>query len=57
MLAVDYETAGEMMTMSKRSIARLVAEGRLRTIGKGSGRRIPVVELERFIAEELDAAA
>ena len=56
-LAVTYAEAGRMLHKSSETIGRMVRDGRLRAIGSGNGKRIPVVELEAFITRELEDQA
>ncbi len=53
-LLVNFEAASEMLATSPRSISRLVASGEVKTIGKGSGKRIPVIQLEDYIPRQLE---
>lgn len=51
-LAVTYREAGRRLSVCERTIATLVRNGRLRAVKAGRAVRIPVVELERFVAGE-----
>ncbi|MBA2625339.1 MAG: helix-turn-helix domain-containing protein [Acidimicrobiia bacterium] len=56
-LAYSYADAGKLLGKGPSTISRLVAEGRMHAIGRGSGKRIPATELDRYISEELSGAA
>jgi excisionase family DNA binding protein len=45
--------AARYLDVGHDAIYRLLGEGRLRSVKLGRRRLIPVVELERFLAEEL----
>lgn len=50
-LAVTYREAGESIGVCERVVWQLVKDGRLNAIRIGRSVRIPVAELERFVAE------
>jgi excisionase family DNA binding protein len=52
-LAVSPRVAARYLDVGHDAIYRLLGEGRLRSVKLGRRRLIPVVELERFLAEEL----
>ncbi len=52
-LAVSPREAARYLDVGHDAIYRLLGEGRLRSVKLGRRRLIPVVELERFLAEEL----
>lgn len=45
---LDYETAGRRLSLSARTVRRLVAEGRLRAVRVGRAVRIPASAIEEF---------
>ncbi|MFT5323143.1 MAG: excisionase family DNA binding protein [Planctomycetaceae bacterium] len=51
-LAIRYREAAKALDVCERTIWGLVRDGKLRNIRVGRAVRIPVAELERFIAEE-----
>ncbi|HEY7414332.1 MAG TPA: excisionase family DNA-binding protein [Ktedonobacteraceae bacterium] len=54
-LVVDPETAAEILSVHRSKLFGLLARGSIRSIKIGRSRRIPVAELEKFIAAELAA--
>jgi excisionase family DNA binding protein len=48
-LQVRIEDAARMLSMSPRSVRRLIADGKLPSVGRGRLRRIAVEDLHRFI--------
>jgi excisionase family DNA binding protein len=54
-LAVDYRGAAERLSVSDRSVRRLVAEGELPAVLVGGVKRIRVADLEQYV-EALPAA-
>jgi len=55
-----YVTIGEaaaLMRLSERSIFRLVAQGRIRAVGRGRGRRIVYASIQNFDQTESHDAA
>lgn len=55
-LAVTYREAGDSLGVCERVVWQLVKDGRLRAVRIGRSVRIPVSELERFVAETASAA-
>lgn len=55
-LQVRIEDAARMLSMSPRSVRRLIAEGKLPSVGRGRLRRIAVKDLHRFIDENREVA-
>ena len=51
--AVSPRVAAHYLDVGHDAIYRLLGEGRLRSVKLGRRRPVPVVELERFLAEEL----
>lgn len=57
-LLYSYADAGRLLGgVSTSTVGRLVRQGKLRSIGSGSGSRIPHSELERYLNQELGATA
>lgn len=54
-LLVRPEEGAEMLSVSRARIYALMASGKLRSIKVGRSRRIPMQEIERFVADELHA--
>jgi hypothetical protein len=54
---LDYDDVGKLIKKSCRTVSRLVALGELRTVGRGSGQRIPLSEVQAYIARRLEADA
>ena len=52
-LMVTYGEAGEMLGVCSRVVWQLVKDGRLNAVKIGRSVRIPVPELERFVADHL----
>lgn len=50
-LAVGYRGAAEAIDVCERSVWQLVKDGKLKAVRIGRSVRIPVSELERFLAE------
>ncbi len=50
-LAVTYLEAGQMLGVCERIVWQLVKDGELKAVRFGRAVRIPVAELERFIAD------
>ncbi len=55
-LALSYVDAGRLLDVSESTVKRLVVAGQLRAIDVGRSRRVPVSEVERYIARQLGAA-
>lgn len=55
-LALSYADAGRLIDVSESTIKRLVAAGELCAIDVGRSRRVPVSEVERYVARQLGAA-
>ena len=51
-MAVTYREAGKKLSVCERTVWGLVRDGRLRAVKIGRAVRIPVSELERFIADQ-----
>ena len=51
-LAVTYSEAGKKLSVCERTIWGLVRDGKLRGFKIGRSVRIPVAELDRFIASQ-----
>lgn len=49
-LTVTYTAAAAVLSVSKRTVARMVADGKLKTVVVGGRPRIPRTELERLAA-------
>lgn len=49
-LAVDIEAAARLLSVSRRTIYKLITEGRLVTLKIGARRVISRVEIERLLA-------
>jgi excisionase family DNA binding protein len=47
------DEAADSLAVSKSHIERMVARGELRTVQVGRGRRVPVSEIERWVAERV----
>ena len=54
-LAVTYREAGDSLGVCERVVWQLVKDGRLKAVRIGRSVRIPVSELERFVAETASA--
>lgn len=52
-LAYDYAESGRLLGVSASTVTRLVRDGRLRAIAIGRAKRIPLTELEGYIAGQL----
>lgn len=50
-LAVTYREAGDALGVCERVVWQLVKDGKLKAVRIGRSVRIPVSELERFVAE------
>ena len=50
-LAVTYREAGDALGVCERIVWQLVKDGELKAVRFGRAVRIPVAELERFIAD------
>lgn len=50
-MAVSYRGAGESLGVCERVVWQLVKDGKLRAIRIGRSVRIPVSELEKFVAD------
>jgi excisionase family DNA binding protein len=48
--AMTFAEAARALGCSTRTVSRLVGGGRLAAVGVGSGKRIPAVEVERFVS-------
>jgi excisionase family DNA binding protein len=55
--AVSMDLVAERLGVSRRSLERLIAAGRLRTIYVGARHLVPIAELERLIAHGTGAKA
>ena len=53
-MAVTYREAGQKLRVCERTIWGLVRDGKLRSLKIGRAVRIPVAELERFIAQQCE---
>lgn len=53
-LLLSYDECGELMGLSGRSIWTLVHTGQLRACRIGRSVRIPLAELERYIARQTE---
>lgn len=49
-LLLDYDAAGSALSLSERTIRRLVREGRLPAVKVGGSMRIKTVDLDAFVA-------
>jgi len=50
-VAVRVPQAAQLLGLSTRDVRTLIEDGMLRTVGLGPRRVVPVVELERYVAE------
>jgi len=50
-LALTYREAAEALGLCERVVWQLAKDGELKAFNVGRSRRIPVAELERFIAD------
>lgn len=55
-LLVSYREAAESLGLCERKIWQLVKDGELKAVRVGRSVRIPVAELERFVADNATAA-
>ncbi len=55
-LLVTIETAAEALSVSRRTVYRLIDTGELDAISIGSARRIPIVSLQRFCDRRIRAS-
>ena len=53
-LAVTVAVAGALLSISRSAAYRLVDEGKLRAVSVGAKRRVPIAEIERYLADGLD---
>lgn len=53
-MAITYREAGHKLGVCERTIWGLVRDGKLRSLKIGRAVRIPVTELERFIAQQCE---
>lgn len=51
-MAVTYSGAAQALSVSKRSITRMIQRGELRTVTVGTSKRIPITELDRLTNTE-----
>lgn len=51
-LVVSYTEAGKMLGVCSRVVWQLVKDGKLKATRIGRSVRIPIAELERFIADQ-----
>lgn len=54
-LLVRPEEGAEILGLTRTRIYALIASGRLRSVKVGRSRRIPMEDIERFVAEEVEA--
>jgi excisionase family DNA binding protein len=48
-LAVNIETAGELLSISRTQAYRLIKDGELKTVNIGTKMIVPVTEIQRFL--------
>jgi hypothetical protein len=53
-LVVPPKTAGRMLKMRSADVYAVIREGKLAAIRRNGRYLVPVVELERYVAEELE---
>lgn len=51
LLLVSVPEAGRRLSVGRSTVLELVASGRLGSVKVGARRLVPVIELERFVAE------
>jgi excisionase family DNA binding protein len=56
-LLVSVREAARLLGLGRDNTYALVRDGRLRSVGVGRKRLVPRIELERWIASELEAPA
>ena len=54
-LLLTVEQAGDMLSLSRYAMYKLLSAGRIESIKIGHLRRLPVAALERFVAEQATA--
>ena len=54
-LLLRPEEGAELLSLPRAKIYELMASGKLRSLKIGKSRRIPMIEIERFITAEMEA--
>jgi len=52
-MAVNVETAGELLSISRTQAYKIIRDGELKTVDIGSKKIVPLTEIQRFLDAKL----